>query len=101
MEIKKVYNAKDELEANMLATVLEEAGIKSHIQDPGMGQYLDVTMGFSTYGKDIFVDENKVDEAKKIIDEALSNSEESEYEEGIVIPWYKNKNQAAHLRFDP
>lgn len=89
MEILEVYTAKDEIEANMIVSALDAASIKCHTQDVGAGQYMDVYMGFSVYGKKIFVMEDKVEEAKRIISEIMEIQENDEDE--LIIPWYKNK----------
>ena len=93
MGITKLYNAKDELEANMIASILKESGIECLIQDVGAGQYLNISMGFTVYGKDIYVDEGQYEAAKVIIDEiVLERTEDStEDSEPLNIPWYKKK----------
>lgn len=89
MEIVEVYTAKDEIEANMIVSALDSALIKCHTEDVGAGQYMDVYMGFSVYGKKIFVTEDKEEEAKRIISEIIETKENDEEE--LKVPWYKNK----------
>lgn len=88
--MKKVYNAQDEIEANMLENALEDAGIAAFSRESGSGEYMKIVSGFSVYGRDIFVEDENEDEAKKIIKEVLEENR-TELEDKYYVPWYKNK----------
>lgn len=115
MNLVKVYNAKDDLEANIIADILKNSGIPCHIQDVGSGEYLNIYYGFSVYGKDIFVDKSQFDEAKALIDEINTSKadddlstdfyNEPDYdiddseETNATIPWYYKKNMLVRGMF--
>lgn len=99
MNLVKIYNAKDDLEANIITDILKNSDIACHIQDAGAGEYLNIYYGFTVYGKDIYVDESQADIAKALIEEFsqsdpeefYENSDDFEDSEDIVIPWYRKK----------
>lgn len=96
MNLVKIYNAKDDLEANIIADILKNSNIACHIQDAGAGEYLNIYYGFTVYGKDIYVDESQADTAKALIEEFSQAEPEESPEnpddpEDIVIPWYRKK----------
>lgn len=107
VKIIKIYNARDDIEAGMIATALEEYGIYCHIMESGSGDWLKITQGFSIFGQDIYVKEQDVDKASAIIreivcsyetEEAPFESIEAELEadgtltnESINYPWFRNK----------
>ena len=96
MSLVKVYNAKDGLEANIIADVLKNSEIPCHIQDSGSGEYLNIYYGFSVYGKDIYVDEIHLANAKAIINDFNSDFDDEykqdDAETSTSIPWYYKKN---------
>ena len=97
MDTVKVYNAKDEMEANMLMAVLTSAGIDCYSAEYGAGEWLKITSGFSVYGRDIYVEKKNEALAKSIIHDTLksNNTDNSKvpvhHEEAMKIPWYKNR----------
>lgn len=87
-----VYNAKDDIEANWLMSILEEEGIQCYSRDSGSGEYMKITCGFSVFGKDIYVEEDCAERAKAIVLKNLQKEEEtSDLEDEIKIPWYKKR----------
>lgn len=92
-----VYNAKDDFEATMLMDVLKAEGIHSYAKDSGVGEYLKIAQGFSVYGKEIYVEEASADLAKSIIMKTLQVDETETEEEGVKIPWYRNKRILARI----
>ena len=72
MNTVKVYNALNEIEANMIVSMLKEAGIPAYYLGAGAGDILEVNFGFSVYGKDIYVMEKDEKQAREIIKELIS-----------------------------
>lgn len=92
--MKKIYNARDEIEANMLESYLESAGIAAYSQESGSGEYLKISGGFSVFGRDVFVDDADEEEARKIVDAVIENEnvEDDSFDyQSAKLPWYKNK----------
>lgn len=90
--MKSVYNARDEIEANMILECLKQADIEGYAQGNGSGEYMKIVQGFSVFGQDIYVEDEDADKAKAIIDGIISSQEEecdsSEFES---VPWYQRK----------
>lgn len=108
MNLVKLYNAKDELEANIIADMLKNAGIPCHIQDAGAGEYLNIYYGFTVYGKDIYVEEQNLDEAKSLIEDFKTSTPDNDITDDISedsddlnahIPWYYKKNLLVRAMF--
>lgn len=109
MNLVKVYNAKDTLEANIITDILNNNDIPCHIQDAGAGEYLNIYYGFTVYGKDIYVNKEQFDEAKALIDEIITSEPEDTYadsnnssdtnETTSHIPWYYKKELLVRAMF--
>lgn len=103
MKLVNVYNARDELEANMLTSVLEMEGIPCYSQESGAGEYIKITYGFSIYGRDIYVEDVNKDRAKEIIQREIKdvNAELGVNAEDEIdmtkVPWYHNKMYVARV----
>ncbi|MCQ2536730.1 MAG: DUF2007 domain-containing protein [Lachnospiraceae bacterium] len=107
VKIIKIYNARDDIEAGMIAAALEEYGIYCHIMESGSGDWLKITQGFSVFGQDIYVKEQDADKASAIIQDIVRSyeTEETPFEsieaeleaddtltnESINYPWFRNK----------
>ena len=101
----RIYNAKDQIEANRLVAFLQEAEIPCYAAGPGSGEYMQITMGYSVFGMDIYVREEDAVRTRKFLeefleednsdfdghktDEELSTDPAEEKEE--KIPWYKDQ----------
>lgn len=79
--MKKICNCSDIYQAEIILAELKAQGIVAYRMEPGSGSYLAITTGISLTGIDIYVDEEKVQEAKEIVKEILS--EESDEEDEI------------------
>ena len=65
----RLTDTKDELEFNLLTSVLESEGIPTQKQYNGAGEYLKVMWGFTNLGIEIKVPKELLDKSKKIISE--------------------------------
>lgn len=97
----RLITVENEVHAQMIAGVLEGNGIKCWIRDKESGGYMSIYMGFSVFGKDLYVDEADVDRARELVDgiEAEVGAEEAEKmaeEEDIPAPpFYRNRRIVA------
>ncbi len=91
-KITKVFNAADQIQAEMIHDHLKQNGIESMSKQPGTGEYMSIAMGYSVYGTDIYVLEDQKAKAEALINELLydSNFDASDDEE-IKLPWWQNK----------
>lgn len=110
----RIYNAKDQIDANRIIAFLQEEDIPCYAAGSGSGEYMQITMGYSVFGMEIYVREEDSDRAKEIINELLeedrSRSEELEADtdmdvasnpeedtENKKIPWYQNQRTVMRL----
>ena len=56
-KITKVFNAADQIQAEVIHDHLKQNGIESISKQPGTGEYMNIAMGYSVYGTDIYVRE--------------------------------------------
>lgn len=97
----RLISVENEVHARMIAGVLEGNGIKCWIRDKESGGYMSIYMGFSVFGKDLYVDEADVDRARELVDgiEAEINTEDAEKvaedEDIPAPPFYRNRRITA------
>ncbi len=97
----RLISVENEVHARMIAGVLEGNGIKCWIRDKESGGYMSIYMGFSAFGKDLYVDEADVDRARELVDgiEAEINTEDAEKvaedEDIPAPPFYRNRRITA------
>ena len=67
-KITKIFNAADQIQAEIIHDHLKQNGIETMSKQPGTGEYMSIAMGYSVYGTDIYVREDqKVIVAKCIL----------------------------------
>ena len=57
-KITKIFNAADQIQAEMIHDHLKQNGIETMSKQPGTGEYMSIAMGYSVYGTDIYVRED-------------------------------------------
>lgn len=67
MKPVKVYSCAKRFQADMLIEALNEEGILAYSQTDGSGEYMEIYMGTSLFGEDIYVDESDAARAEEII----------------------------------
>ena len=68
MKPVKVYSCADRVVADMITETLNNRGIPAYSESKGSGDYMNIYMGTSVFGNDIYVNEKDADRAKEIID---------------------------------
>jgi len=81
----------DGVEADMIATVLENNGIPVLKKRPETGDYLNIYMGMSVYGVDIYVPSEFYDFAKEIL-ENIPKAEQNEIAEEEFVEFIEKEN---------
>ncbi len=76
----KIYSARDRVEADMLVQALINQDIPAYRQGAAGGDYMDIYMGNSVYGENIYVDEKDQDAAMEIIESIVAPVEQEEDE---------------------
>lgn len=104
----KLTSVANEIEAKMLLSYLQSYGISCYKKDVKIGGYMNLYMGYSIYGENIYVDEEEYDVAMDL----LQSMEDKSLEEGFKkdynqqgndvsynekIPFYKKKTLVARV----
>ncbi|MBQ7335340.1 MAG: DUF2007 domain-containing protein [Clostridia bacterium] len=64
----------DDVECNILCSILEEEKIPHLVKDRGTGEVMRILAGYSMYGSDIFVPKEYLEQAQELL-EAYRNGE--------------------------
>lgn len=67
MKPVKVYSCAKRFQADMIIEALKSEGIPAYSQSDGSGEYMEIYMGTSLFGENIYVDENDARKAEEII----------------------------------
>lgn len=62
----KVFSTDNAISAEMAAGLLQKEEIPCYIKDLETGDYLSIYMGYSVFGKEIYVDEEDYERAKRL-----------------------------------
>lgn len=65
----KLTSAATRVEAEMMEKMLEEYGIPCFIKDLESGGYMNIYMGYSVFGSEIYVREGDLERAKSLLEE--------------------------------
>ena len=87
-KITKIFNAADQIQAEMIHDHLKQNGIETMSKQPGTGEYMSIAMGYSVYGTDIYVREDQIsiDELTQVFFDYDTSEDEV-----IKLPWWQNK----------
>lgn len=67
MKPVKIYSCADRVDADMITETLNDRGIPAYSKSKGSGDYMNIYMGASMFGNDIYVNEKDADRAKEIV----------------------------------
>ncbi len=67
MKPVKIYSCAERVNADMITETLNDRGIPAYSESKGSGDYMNIYMGSSIFGNDIYVNEKDADRAKEII----------------------------------
>lgn len=67
MKPVKVYSCAKRFQADMIIEALKSEVIPAYSQSDGSGEYMEIYMGTSLFGENIYVDENDARRAEEII----------------------------------
>lgn len=79
----KLTSADTNINAELILGVLRNNNIPCYSKDPGIGGYMSIYMGYSIYGKDIYVDKEDYERARELLktfDKADDKSQEPDTE---------------------
>lgn len=70
----KVLSTDNAISAEMAAGLLQQKEIPCYIKDLETGNYLSIYMGYSVFGKEIYVDEEDYERAKKLLESVMPDN---------------------------
>ena len=83
-KITKIFNAADQIQAEMIHDHLKQNGIETMSKQPGTGEYMSIAMGYSVYGTDIYVREDQKAKAEALINELLYDNDYDTSEDEVT-----------------
>ena len=98
-ELVKIYSAPDAINGEMVQGLLRNEGIECYRKELETGNYMNILMGYSVFGENIYVnalDEQAAREVLQVLEPDEQDAEDELIEEEIypVNPFYKNKRFA-------
>jgi len=84
IEIRKVYTANSNEEADLILSLLSANGIPTEVRRKGMGSYLNISAGLNYLGTDIYVSEGDYDHTRALL-EAEPDLSEMNVEEPVAV----------------
>lgn len=98
-ELVKIYSAPDAINGEMVQGLLRNEGIECYRKELETGNYMNILMGYSVFGEDIYVnalDEQAAREILQVLEPDEQDAENELIEEEIypADPFYKNKRFA-------
>lgn len=86
MKPVKIFSCADRVQADMITETLNNRGIPAYSESKGSGDYMNIYMGTSMFGNDVYVNENDADRAKEIIAALTMPLEEKPDAEDADLP---------------
>ena len=86
MKPVKIFSCGDRVDADMITETLNDRGIPAYSQSKGSGDYMNIYMGTSMFGNDIYVNEKDEDRAKEIVAVLTMPSDANSDAADIEIP---------------
>lgn len=96
----KLTSTDNAVNADMIAELLKGQGIACYVKDLETGNYMSICMGYSVFGKEIYVDAEDYEKAKQLLAEIASEENTTENvadEEVIDVPFYKKKRFVSYI----
>lgn len=96
----KLKSAVNNIDAELIINLLRNNNITCYKKSKGSGGYMNIYMGYSVYGEDIYVDKSDYEKANELLDEISAINElipEEEDKDNMAIPFYKNPRIVARI----
>lgn len=92
----KIYSAPDAINGEMIINLLRNEGIKCYKKELETGNYMNIYMGYSVFGEEIYVnamDEKAAREILKVLEPEDQEDKEDFLDEDLYqkVPLYKNR----------
>lgn len=96
----KVSSAANDIEAQILLNLLANNNIPCFKKNNGAGGYMNVYMGYSVFGEDIYVDKRDYQAATDLLNSLQPDTNSMDLEDDLEdykIPFYKNPRIIARI----
>lgn len=96
----KIESVANDIDAELIINLLQNNNIPCFKKNKGAGGYMNILMGYSIFGEDIYVDKNDYEAAMAILND-LQPDKETMDDESIPmdyhVPFYKNPHTVARI----
>jgi hypothetical protein len=96
----KIKSAVSNIDAELIINLLHNNNITCFKKSRGSGGYMNIYMGYSVYGEDIYVDRTDYEKANQLLDEITDAKElipEGVDNDNASVPFYKNPKIIARI----
>jgi hypothetical protein len=94
----KVKSSVNSIDAEMIMLLLKNNNIPCFIKSKEAGSYLNIYMGYSVFGEDIYVDKEDFEEASNLLQElSTPETDENDITEDIHLPFFRNPRIVARI----
>lgn len=96
----KLKSAVNNIEAELIINLLHNNNITCYKKSKGSGGYMNIYMGYSVFGEDIYVDKEDYEKANTLLNDTTANNElilDEEDKLDYHIPFYKNPRIIARI----
>jgi hydrogenase maturation factor len=96
----KIKSVANNIEADLIINLLQNNNIQCLKKSKEAGDYMNIYMGYSVFGEDIYVNEKDYQSAMELLN-SLSNNDEILTDEDnntdFQVPYYRNPRLAARI----
>ena len=96
----KLKSAVNNIDAELIINLLHNNNITCYKKSRGSGGYMNIYMGYSIYGEDIYVDKSDYDKANQLLNEISDAQElipEDQDNDNTPVPFHKNPRIIARI----
>ncbi|GAA4654597.1 hypothetical protein GCM10023142_17350 [Anaerocolumna aminovalerica] len=96
----KLVSAVNNIDAELIINLLHNNNITCYKKSRGSGGYMNIYMGYSVYGEDIYVDKNDYEKAEQLLNEISEAQElipEDRDNDNAPVPFFKNPRIIARI----
>ncbi|WP_097015798.1 DUF2007 domain-containing protein [Anaerocolumna aminovalerica] len=96
----KLKSAVNNIDAELIINLLHNNNITCYKKSRGSGGYMNIYMGYSVYGEDIYVDKNDYEKAEQLLNEISEAQElipEDQDKDNAPVPFFKNPRIIARI----
>jgi len=93
----KVKSVENEIDAELMMSLLRSNNIQCFKKSKATGDYMNIYMGYSVFGEDIYVDKKDYEIAIALLNDLSMKSHQQVSKVDYQIPFYKNPRIIARI----